>query len=86
MRAVSAVARIARVLLAHPDGQPVALSNAALARLARTTDRNVRRCISQLRDEGALSLRKSSQYDRESGHRLLIPHHEVLLKVLDGEA
>lgn len=86
MRAVSAVARIARVLLAHPDGEPVALSNAALARLAKTTDRNVRRCITQLRDAGALEIRKSSRYDRDSGHRLLVPRHAELRAVLDGEA
>jgi hypothetical protein len=83
MRAVSAVARIARVFLAHPDGEPVAMSNAVIADLARTTARNVRRCLTQLRDEGALDVRTSSTYDRNSGTRLLVPNHAALRRVLD---
>lgn len=86
MRAVSAVARIARVLLAHPNNEPVALSNTALASLAKTTDRNVRRCITQLRDAGAIEIRKATRYDRTAGHRLLVPNHEKLRAILDDES
>lgn len=82
MRVVSTITRIAFVLLDQADGEPVALSNARLADLTDTSDRNVRRCLGQLVEAGAVEIRQSSRYDRWAGTRLLVPDHTRIKELM----
>jgi hypothetical protein len=78
MRVMPAIARLVVLLLEQPANTELALSNARMAELIGTTDRNIRRCLAQLIEAGAVRTVVSRTYDKAAGHRRIVLDHEKL--------